>query len=112
MTQPKYVNWATYNAYASVWNDLITEVNGIGTNFSMNVVVYDETEDYQDTELKYPYRARRNQLSSLTVDMSATTFPVSTQYFKKSEACEEKPDLSTYKTLIADKEKKGYSAPK
>ena len=109
---PKYVDSATFNAYKTVWDDLVTEVNLIGTRFSMNVILYDETEDYYDTELKYPYKKRRNQLSTLSLDMSQTNFPVSTQYFKKSEACEEKPDLSTYKTLIEDKEKKGYTSPK
>jgi hypothetical protein len=79
----------------------------------LNVVLYDETEDYQDTELKYPYKKRRSVLSSsLPLKMDSTSYPVSSQYFKKSEACEEKPNLSTYKTLVEDKEKKGYSSPK
>jgi len=67
---PKYVDSATFNAYKTVWDDLVTEVNLIGTRFSMNVILYDETEDYYDTELKYPYKKRRNQLSTLSLDMS------------------------------------------
>ena len=78
----------------------------------MNVLVYDETEDFYDTELKYPFKNRRNQLSELKIDMGSTSFPTSTQYFKKSEACEEQPDLSSYKSVISDKEKRGYTAPK
>tara|TARA_B110000285_G_C15000173_1_gene551030 strand:- start:29 stop:190 length:162 start_codon:yes stop_codon:yes gene_type:complete len=52
-----------------VWDELVAELNLIGTEFSMNVLVYDETEDYQDTELKYPYLKRRNQLASLPLVM-------------------------------------------
>ena len=48
----------------------------------------------------------------MKLDLSSTSIPTSTQWFKKSEACEEQPDLSTYKTLIADKEKLGYTSPK
>ena len=40
----------------------------------MNVLVYDETEDYQDTELKYPYKKRRNQISTLDLNMGLAKF--------------------------------------
>ena len=75
-----------------MWDEVTKEVNEIGNNFTLNVLVYDETEDFYDTELKYPYNKRRTVLGSYPVDMDASTFDTSTVYFKKSEVCEEKPD--------------------
>ena len=89
---PRYADATLYAAYQEIYTELEQEVNEIGENFSLNVLIYDETEDYYDTELKYPYRKRRSTLGSFTLDLTSATFETATSYFKKSEVCEEKPD--------------------
>ena len=109
---PKYADATLFAEYQAIWTELEEEVNDIGENFSLNVLLYDETEDYYDTELKYPYRKRRSQLGSFTLDLTSTSFDIVTSYFKKSEVCEEKPDWSKSVSKVEDKDKKGYKASK
>ena len=52
----------------------MAEINEIGSNFTLNVLLYDETEDFYDTELKYPYNDRRNVLGSYAVNFTEETF--------------------------------------
>lgn len=94
---PKYATTELYTQYAEVWSELEKEINEIGKNFSLNVVLYDETEDYYDTELKYPYLKRRTELGTFTIDLADPTYETLTAYFKKSEVCEDKPDYSFIK---------------
>jgi hypothetical protein len=84
----------------------------MGKNFSLNVVLYDETEDYYDTELKYPYLKRRTELGTFTVDLTDPTYETLTTYFKKSEVCEDKPNYSFVKNSSQSKEDEGYVSPK
>jgi hypothetical protein len=109
---PKYADATLYAEYQAIWTELEKEVNEVGKNFSLNVLLYDETEDYYDTELKYPYRKRRSQLGSFTLDLTSSSFDTFTSYFKKSEVCEEKPDWSKSASKVKDKDEKGYKASK
>jgi len=109
---PRYADATLYEEYKVIWTELEKEVNDFGKNFSLNVLLYDETEDYYDTELKYPYRKRRSKLGTFTVDLTTTSFDAFTSYFKKSEVCEEKPDWSKKVSKVVDKDKKGYQASK
>ena len=56
---PRYADATLFAEYAAIWDELDKEANAIGANFIMNVLLYDETEDYRDIELKYPYKPRR-----------------------------------------------------
>ena len=75
---PRYADATLFAEYQAIWTELDTEANDIGKNFELNVLLYDETEDYRDTELKYPYRSRRTQLGSFTLDTTSTSFETST----------------------------------
>ena len=78
----------------------------------MNVLLYDETEDFYDTELKYPYSARRTVLGSYDVTYGTDQHDTQTVYYKKSEVCEATPDFSKRASVIEDKQSKGYEAAK
>ena len=80
----------------------------MGTNFTLNIAIYDETEDFYDNELKYPYNKRKTVIGSYAVDYDAPTFDTQTVYFKKSEVCEEKQDWSKRVSTIEDKSSRGY----
>lgn len=95
---PKYATTELFTQYAEIWSELEKEINEIGNKFSLNVVLYDETEDYYDTELKYPYLKRRTELgTSFSIDLADPTYETLTTYFKKSEVCEDKPNYSFIK---------------
>ena len=102
---PRYADATLFAEYEAIWAELDKEANEFGKNFQLNVLLYDETEDYRDTELKYPYRERRTQLGSFTLDTASTSFETSTAYFKKSEVCEEKPDWSKTVSKVGGKGK-------
>ena len=95
-----------------MWAELEKEINTVGENFSLNVILYDETEDYYDTELKYPYLKRRTELGTFTVDLADPTYETSTTFFKKSEVCDAKPNHSFAKDSTKSKELAGYVSPK
>ena len=109
---PKYATAELSAAYADIWSELQKEIDEVGENFSLNVILYDETEDYRDTELKYTYLKRRTELGTFTVDLADPTYETLTTYFKKSEVCEDKPDYSFVKDSGQQKEQAGYVSPK
>jgi hypothetical protein len=109
---PKYASAELNAAYSDVWTELNEEINLVGSNFNLNVVLYDETEDYRDTDLKYPFLKRKNELGTFTVDLADTNYETFTTYFKKSEVCEDKPNYSFIKDTEIDKEDPSFISPK
>jgi hypothetical protein len=109
---PKYASAELFSEYAAVYKELETEIDTIGENFSLNVILYDETEDYYDTELKYPYLKRRTELGTFTVNLVDPTYETFTTFFKKSEVCNADPNYSFVKDTSTDKELAGYVSPK
>ena len=108
--EPRYADAALYAEYQAIWDELDKEAMKVGENFVMNVLLYDETEDFRDVELKYPFRERRTQLGSFTLDTSITSYATATSYMKKSEVCEETPDWSKSVSKVAAKGKEGEKA--
>ena len=80
-------------AFTAEWkklsDELVAEIDAMQTNFAISVNLYDHVEDYQDSDLLYPYRERKTHIGSYPIDTVDQKYASEDLYLKKAELCEE-----------------------
>jgi len=85
-------------AFTAVWkelsDELVAEIDEVQTKFAISVNLYDHVEDYQDSDLLYPYRERKIHIGSYPIDTVDQQYGSEDLYLKKAELCEEEKVFS------------------